>query len=255
MRLAPIESLPRPLTPTSTGRPACSAARSDCESSGSTLTHQHPVAQPRGLPGHETSAARGDNDRVEATDLILELARHRALPGDGVGVVERVHHQRTGLGMADVGRDLRLVVVPIDHSHRRPKRATLACLIGGDIEGTNTSAAIPSACEHVRHGRRRDSRRWRSRVLRAGSWPARSRSASTRFAAPAGLERTGVLEQLQLEHEVTVVDHGVRRTRPSMRRLARSTSSGVTPASVMTGDGIPNVGTRHRPVPRQRRQH
>ena len=168
--------------------------------------HPRPVAQPRRLTGDEPAAAGGDDDRVEATDLILELARHRALPGDGVGVVERVHHQRAGLGLADVGRNLGLVVVAVDHSHRRPEAGDVGVLDRRRHRGHEHLGGDAECLRHVRHG---------GTVIAAagGDEPCRRKFAGVvafgqhSVRGTAGLERTGVLQQLQLEHEVAVVDH------------------------------------------------
>ena len=79
----------------------------------------HPVAEPRRLAGGEPAPAGGDDEGVEAVELLLELARHRALPGDGGRMVVRVQHQRAGLDLARLGRQLGVVVVAVDDRHGR----------------------------------------------------------------------------------------------------------------------------------------
>ena len=78
-------------------------------------------------------------------DVLEQLQPERALPGDDLGVVERVHEHGAGLlralaGARDAGVD-RLAAEP----HVPPKPRTAAALETDASAGMNTSHAIPRA--------------------------------------------------------------------------------------------------------------
>ena len=128
MRAAPSESAATPRTSTGTGSPASRAACRQRLVAGSTLTTAHAPGEPGGLPADEAAAARRDDDRVERAGLLLQLAAHRALAGDDVGVVVGVHQQRAGLALRGSARGLGVVVVALDDVHVGAERGDAVAL-------------------------------------------------------------------------------------------------------------------------------
>ncbi len=64
---------------------------------------------------YQPAAADRDEHGVGLGHLLREFGADRPLPGDHLGLVERVHDQRSGLLGSAVTRIERLVVVPVDH--------------------------------------------------------------------------------------------------------------------------------------------
>ena len=68
------------------------------------LHRDHPHVRPQRLdrdpdPGHQPAAAGADQHRPDLRALLQDLQPDGALPGHDVGVVERVHQHRPGLGL------------------------------------------------------------------------------------------------------------------------------------------------------------
>ena len=57
-------------------------------------------AEPRRDPGDQPAAADGDQDGVGVGDLLGELEPDRAPAGHDLRLIERVHRERAGLGLA-----------------------------------------------------------------------------------------------------------------------------------------------------------
>src|SRR6185503_4159294 len=51
----------------------------------------------------EPAAADGDDDRVELAELLAELERDGALPGDDLGILERMHQERAAVARVLLG--------------------------------------------------------------------------------------------------------------------------------------------------------
>lgn len=80
------------------------------------------VAHPRRLPCGEPTSTGGQQQRVVAVELVVELGSERALAGDHVDVVEGMHHQRAAAQLAAARSGLGVVVQPLDDVHGGPER-------------------------------------------------------------------------------------------------------------------------------------
>ena len=174
----------------------------------------------------QPAAADRDDDRARSGDVLEQLEAERPLPGDDVGVVERVHERHAGLA-----RRARAAAA----THRRPTRrrdhvapsaARASTLAIGASRGMKTSHGTP---------RTRGGERQRLGVVAgaAGDDAARARVAERGELAQraADLEGAGALQVLRLEHD---------RRRPRARRSSRTTG--------------PACGARRRAPPHERRR-
>ena len=200
----------------------------------------------------------------KSPDLLLELAGHRALPGHGRGMVVRVDHHRPGLGLADLDLALGIVVVAVDH-------------------GDGGAEALDVGALDRRRRRRHEDLDAQSRAAEptyasAAPWlpplaaisPAAGTSGSLQHAVEgaARLERSGVLQQLELERDAVVLDHrrpahDAGRSVPPPARSSSgvttgdSSAVGMPPASAAPARTLPpdRVGRRPRdPTPDGPRQ-
>jgi len=185
-----------PATSTGTGAPA---ARRRETVAGGRLDADNTAAilHPCGLAGDETAAADRDQQRIVVADLIVEFDGHRALPGDDRWVLEGVDRQGAGLGLTGAARPLGIVVVPIDDVHVGAEALDPFALdrrararhedLGGEVEllgDEGNSGAVVAA--------------GRGDQPRLADFAGGHR-AEHPVERAAGLERTGVLQQLQLE--------------------------------------------------------
>ena len=111
----PTSRRPGPTTETSTGSPAASASRMAGISSGSTLTTFAPPRYQDAAPAISPPPPTATSTVVGLRLLLVQLARHRALAGDDVGVVVRVDEQGGG-GLLRRGRR------PLPARRRRSRR-------------------------------------------------------------------------------------------------------------------------------------
>jgi hypothetical protein len=82
------------------GARASRAARRPAGSTPTTSSSgRSPSARDR-APGEQPPAADRDDEHVEVGDLLEELQRGGALPGDHVGVIERWQHRRATFASA-----------------------------------------------------------------------------------------------------------------------------------------------------------
>ncbi len=79
--------------------------------------HPDAVPAPGRDPGERPAAADAHQHRVDVGHLLLDLDPERPLTGDHLGLIERVHHQRTGLSRSRTQRLVRLGEVPLDDRH------------------------------------------------------------------------------------------------------------------------------------------
>ena len=102
----------------------------------------------------EPAAADGHHDHVEAAELLDELEADGPLPGDDLGILERVHQQRAGLARVLLARP----------PTRHPSRARAARRARRGRAGAARSTAAPA-------------RAGRSSTAPPAAWPRRRRRA------------------------------------------------------------------------------
>jgi hypothetical protein len=148
-----------------------------------------------GHAGEQPAAADRDQDRADLGELVEQLAADGSLPGDHVGVVERVDEGGALLGDVPLRRRQRLGEGAPDELHPGAER-----LGGGDLDRGRAGG-------HVDHGGNPEVRGGEGDALRVvagagGHHPAApDRGWQPRYVheRPAELERAGPLQQLALQ--------------------------------------------------------
>ena len=147
------------------------------------------------IPAISPPPADRDEDGVRVRDLLRQLEPDRSSAGDDLGLIERVHGERTCLGLARVRRDRCLVVVPGNHADVGALLAHAVDLRGGRSVGDEDLG--PMAERPSGEGNRQ------SEVpAGAGDDAGLGHVGGEHLAERAAwLERPGVLEQLELQRE------------------------------------------------------
>jgi hypothetical protein len=115
--------------------------------------HPDPVVEPRRDPRERPTAAAAHQDRVDVGHLLVDLEPDRPLAGDHLGLVERMHHQRAGLGLPLAERRLRLGPVALDDRDVRAVAADARDLRLGRRRGDEDLGRHTDLAGRVRHGR------------------------------------------------------------------------------------------------------
>jgi hypothetical protein len=166
----------------------------------------------------EPAATDGDDDDVEAAELIYQLQADGALPRDHLGILERMHQQRAAplrVRGGDGPRVVPVAAVPLDaRAHvAQPPLGRLRRALGQIDRGRHAAPGRRVGdAEPVVAARRGDHAVRELRRL-GGEQP---------IAGAARLERAGHLQLLELEPDVALPAHHRRRAHvrrdPLLRR-------------------------------------
>ncbi len=157
--------------------------------------HADPPSEPGRDARDQPAPADRDQHGVEVVDLLFELHPDRALPGDHLRLVERVHEQRPSFLLPGGERRLRLRVVPVDDRHAGAISAHAGHLGFGRCRGDEDLGRHAGRSRRVRDGRAEVA-------AGCGDHAGRRDVARQELVEGApGLERAGVLEELELRDD------------------------------------------------------
>ena len=162
------------------------------------------TAVPRGDAADEATAADRDHDRVDGGTLLLQFHRHRALPGHDFRLVVGVHYHCTSLGLTDLAGGKGVGIDGTHLIHHRTQFAQPRHLDRGRDHRHEDLGAVPEPPRGPCH---------RQAVVAAGCGDdagCGNRRRQHAVQRPARLERAGVLQAFELEHELSRCVESIR---------------------------------------------